>query len=219
MVDFFFGPSTLGAPAVTLAFDGQAPVVTLDVPIGVESVSARLRALENSQPALSLVELNEYGLAISSDGASIEGYLLIRDSRALGISLALASGREDPSKALIISGVRDCKGRPVRGAQLALVDGETNRPVPTGTEPGLPRVSYAEFALPSTTCTFTSNQQQESSWMMVDAPVNVTAGAKTRSYRLRLQGRLRASDAKPVVLGETEIELFPGGTTYVRPYR
>lgn len=218
-VDFFFGPSTLGEPAITCVFDGQAPVVSLEVPFGIEFVAARLRAIENAQAALSLVEVNEYGLVVSPEEAAIEGYFLIRDSRKLAISLALAGGQEDPTKALIVSAVRDCQGRAVRGAQIELIDGETNVPVATGTAVGLPRSSYAHLALPNPDCTHTSNEQQESSWMLVNAPTNVTDGAKTRAYRLRLKGRMRASDAQPVVLGEREVELFRGGTTYVRLYR
>ncbi len=52
--------------------------------------------------------------------------------------------------------------------------------------------------------------------MLVNAPVNVTNGAKTRSYRLRFKGRMHESDVAPVILGEREVELFPGGTSFAR---
>jgi hypothetical protein len=78
--------------------------------------------------------------------------------------------------------------------------------VQTGTTGTLPRAAYSLFALPSASCTFTTTGRSE--WMLLNAPVNVSGDKVTHAYRLRLKGRMRASDLEPVVLGEREVELF-----------
>jgi hypothetical protein len=64
-----------------------------------------------------------------------------------------------------------------------------------------------------------TNQQQEASWVLVNAPVNVVDGKKTHSYRLRLKGRRRETDVAPVIFAESEVELFAGVMSAVRLYR
>lgn len=214
-VDLFFGPSTLGAPNATRTFGSDASTVSFPIPSGLAFLSARVHGLSRDG-GLSAAEIREYGLPVPASGEPIEGFDLLVASRALGINLALAGGMEDPSKAILMSVARDCLGKPLAGAQYELVDAETDRPVAAGTAPAAPHSSYAQFGLPSTTCTFSSNEQTEAGWMLVNAPVNVTSDTKTRSYRLRLEGRRRASDLGPVILREREIELFAGGTTFVR---
>lgn len=54
---------------------------------------------------------------------------------------------------------------------------------------------------------------------MINAPVNVAGNSKGHSYRLRLKGRMRASDVAPVVLGEREVELFVGIMSVARVHR
>ena len=171
-VDLFFGPSTLGTPSRTGVFDANASDLTFEVPSAIRTVSARVHAKTGAPEGLSVVETREYGVSISSTD-SIEAIGLIKDSRALAIDLALGGGHEDPAKAVILASVRDCRGRPVSGAQFELIDDATNMPVPTGTAAGAVRSVYLQFALPKPTCTFTSNEQQDSGWMMVNAPVNV----------------------------------------------
>jgi hypothetical protein len=83
--------------------------------------------------------------------------------------------------------------------------------------PGAPSVGYSEFALPNPECTFTT--PGDGAWVMVNAPVNVSDGAKTHSYRLRMKGRMRESDREPVLLGEREVELFAGAITAVGELR
>ena len=213
-VDVFFGPSTLGTPAYTRTFGGDGGTVSFPLPAGSASVSLHLHELLTPDPSYSILELFEYGLPVLD--VHIEGFVTLKASMALSVNLALGGGQEDPGKALLVSYARDCAGHPVSGAQFELVDGATNLPVPTGTGAGDARSSYARFALPTTTCTFTTNEQFEASWMLVNAPVNVMNGAKTRSYRLRFKGRMHESDVAPVILGEREVELFPGGTSFAR---
>jgi hypothetical protein len=218
-VDFFFSASTLGEPAESRTFDGLSAEVEIDVPADLEFLSARLVGHEALSPEFSPVEINEYGLLVSED-SKLEGYFLVRDSRKLAINLAFGSkGMEDPNKAVIVAFVRDCKGRPVSGAIFELIDGETNTPVETGAQPGMPRVSYSHLGLPTAECTFSSDQQVVSQFMLIDAPVNVVDGANVHPYRLRMLGRKQASDIEPVMLAEREVELFAGGTTYVRLFR
>jgi hypothetical protein len=108
---------------------------------------------------------------------------------------------------------RDCDGHDLSGAQFVLIDDETNAPVPLGSEAGTPHQAYSRFALPDPTCTFTDAEYP--AWMLVNAPVNVNADTKTHGYRLRVQGRMRASDREPVVIAEGEVELFSGVTTVI----
>jgi hypothetical protein len=216
--DFFFGPSTLGAPALTRVFEPDAgATVQIDVPSGADSVSVRIHALPHDNPSNSIIEIREYDFPIPRSDTPIQGYALIHDMIRLGLNLALAGGTEDPAKAIIMADARDCLGRTVSGAQFELIDGDTKVPVQVGSAPGLPHVSYSRFALPGTMCTFTTDSP--ATWMLIDAPVNVSGESKTHAYRLRLLGRQHASDSKPVVIGERELELFPGVLTLVRPYR
>ena len=123
----------------------------------------------------------------------------------------------DRNKAVLSAVVRDCRGRDVGGAQLELIDGETNAPVASGSEAGEPRAVYGRFALPHPECTYTSAERSE--WTMVNAPTNVSKGVITHPYRVRAKGRLRASDAEPAILDERAVELFPGDFSFVHPYR
>jgi hypothetical protein len=215
-VDFFFGSSTLGTPAVTHVLDADAGTVTLSVPQSNTFVSVWIHAIERDIPSLSIFEVREYYLPISTASSSIEGFAIFKDSRTLAERMTLGGGQPDPTKAVIISAAGDCRGRAVSGAQFELIDVETNLPVPTGTAPDVAHSSYYQFAIPSTTCIFTSNEQQEATWMMVNAPVNVTSGTKTHSYRLRLKGRMRATDAAPVTIAEREVELFADTVSLIR---
>ncbi len=216
-VDFFHGSSTLGAPFTTEVLDSDGGAVTISLPQREAVVSARIHALPRATEAASIVETRDYGLRVTGDGRSLEGYLLVSASRDLGVREALGgSGSEDPSKALLVVDVRDCAGRPVNGAQVELLDGTTNQVVNAGAMPDGPHVSYSYFALPTPGCAFTTDQQELSTWMMVNAPVNVVNGANIHSYRVRVTGRRQAS-AAPVVIAEREVELFAGVISYLRP--
>lgn len=217
MVDFFFGASTLGTPHLTRVLGLDAGSVSFDVPPGRTSVSVRQHALTRADATRSLAELRQYDLLIPPDGVPIESYLVLNGSRDLIVNLALGGEREDAQKAILMSVARDCRGRDVRGAQLALIDGETNLPVAIGTAPGAPRASYFQDALPSTSCSFTSNDQAV--WVLINAPVNVSADQKTHSYRLRLTGRKSERDVSPIVLGEVEVETVAGVVSLVRTHR
>jgi hypothetical protein len=212
-VDFFFGPSTLGTPALTRTFDGYS--VTVEVPAGATSLSARINPHENDADGagLSVVELHDYGIPLPLSGESAEGHFVMRASRALAADLVLDGGMPDPEKAVLVTVARDCRGRDVSGAQIALIDAETNQPVASDGEPGAPRAAYTQFALPSPACTFSNAEQP--AWMLVDAPVNIRGETNTHAYRLRIQGRMRASDPAPVVFAEGEVELFSGVVTYL----
>jgi hypothetical protein len=214
-VDLFWGTSTLGEPALTRAF--QAGAVTFDTPPGVTMFAARVNPAEGTIPGLSVLEEREYGFPVQPGKTSIEGSFILRDSLALSVDLATSGGKADPEKALITALALDCRGLQLRGAQYELIDGESGEPVPVGTSPGQPRPSYVQYGLPSTTCEYTS--PGTSAWMLIDAPVNVTNGAKTHAYRVRLKGRKTESDAAPVIIGEREVELFPGILSYVQVHR
>ena len=207
-VDLYFGASTLGKPAVTRTFDQY--MVSVDVPSGTPSLSARIRPLERAMAGLSIVESREYGIPLPSaaTGAAAEAAFTVRDSRKLAANLVLEGGQEDLTKASLVALARDCRGRDVSGAQLELIDGATNLPLT-----GEARSAYSRFALPDPTCTFSNAEQP--AWWMVNAPVNTSGATKTHSYRLRLKGRMRTGDRAPVVFGETELELFPGIVTRV----
>jgi hypothetical protein len=210
-VEIYFGPSTLGAPALTRVFD--APTVAFDVPAGVTNLSARIVPIARDNPSLSLVEIREYGILIAPDTHMATGNFILHDSRTLAANLALNGGMEDPTKALIVAVARDCSGHDLHGARLELVDAETHEPVPTGTQYGEPCAAYTQFALPTSACTFSVAEQP--AWMLVNAPVNVRDGAKTKGYRLRIKGRMEERDLEPVVFAEGDVELFPGSVTRV----
>jgi len=219
-VDFFFAPTTLGMPAITRVVDPGVDALMFEIPAGVETVSARIHPSANDNPMLSIPEFREYGLwAPPTDASIIQGYVALQASLDLIVSFVVDPGqRADPARSMIIALARDCSGREVSGGLFDLIDGETDLPVPTGRAPGEPRVNYFQYALPSTSgCTFTSNDQ--AAWTMVDAPTNVAGDSITHPYRLRLSGRMRATDTTPVVMGEREIELSAGTFTFVRLYR
>jgi hypothetical protein len=216
-VDFFVGGSTLGTPFATRVFTGTS--VQLDVPVGVTQVSAHFHGQENLLIAgESLAELHEYGFELPPSGAaSSKGTILFRDSRRLTVSNATGGGMADPDKALLFALAQDCRGNDVSGAQFELVDTETGALVPTGTAAGVAHPSYEQFALPTTTCTFTTADQP--AWLLIDAPVNIAGDASVHGYRVRVKGRMRASDAEPVIFGERDVELFGGSTTGLFSFR
>jgi hypothetical protein len=217
-VDVFSGFSTLGTPTSTQILDADGGGAEFSLPAATTLLSVRVHPLTRDNASASIVESREYGLRLSGQSSSLEGFALISDSRELTVRLALGgSGQDDPSKALLMADVRDCAGRPVNGAQVELIDGQTKQPVAAGTETDGPHVAYTYFALPTPTCTFTTDQQEFSDWLMIDAPVNVVNGSNTHSYRLRVKGRRQATDVAPVVIVEREVELFPGVISFVRP--
>jgi hypothetical protein len=218
-IDFFFGPSTLGAPSVTHGPGTGTNEVVLEVPYGVETLSARIHARTPNGPVLSVPEFREYGFPVSARARSrVTGYVALEVSRNLIVSSVLGRAPPpDPERVLIVALLRDCQGREVSGGRFELLD-ETGAPVTDGTALDEPHSSYFQYALPSMVgCTYTSNDQ--AAWVMVNAPSNVVGNTITHAYRLRLSGRMRASDSEPVVIGERALELFPGAVTFVRLYR
>ena len=216
MVDVFFGPSTLGKPAVSAQLRTGQTSLMLDVPADVTGLSAHVHALTAADARFNTAEVRDYDLRIPSGGV-IEGTTVLTAMHSLAANVALDGDAPDASKASLGSEVRDCLGHDVGGAQFELIDGETNQPVPTSTTGSLPRAAYSQFALPNPSCTFTTVGRAE--WMLLNAPVNVSGDKITHPYRLRLKGRMHASDVEPVVLGEHDVELFPGSITAVRLYK
>lgn len=214
-IDFFFGSSTLGAAALSRTF--ETDTISLQVPSDIADLSARIDAQAGTVPALAVIESRQYGLSVRADQADAEVVVILRDSRNLITNLALGGDAPDPNAALLVAAARDCRGRELSGGQFELIDSESNEPVSEGTAPGAPRGSYLQFALPTTDCTFTTGDWP--AWVMANAPVNVMSDSNTRAYRLRLKGRMRETDAAPVILGEREVELFQGVISHARVYR
>lgn len=212
-VDLFFGPSTLGPPAVTLTID--QPSVTFEVPARVTQITTRVHALPRDNAQLSLIEWREYGVPLpqDEDHAAVQGGFIIQGSRDLGLNLALEGGMADPDKAVLFALATDCNGQHVSGAQLELIDDATGAPIATGTEPGDARAAYSHFALPDPSCTYSAAEMP--AWMLANAPVNVTDDTKQHGYRLRISGRMTERDTAPVVFAEGEVELFRGVLTQV----
>jgi hypothetical protein len=218
-VDFFFGHSTLGKPALTGVTDADAGTIRFTAPAGEELVSVWVHATKNpTSPVTDIVDVHEFDLPIVRSPAVIGASALVSlPVDALLANVLGAAELGDRRKAILGAVVRDCRGRDVGGAQLELIDTETNAPVAQGTGAGEPRAVYGRFALPDVSCTYTSAERSE--WMMVNAPTNVSNGAVTHAYRLRAKGRMHASDSQLVILGEPAVELFSGGFSSVRPYR
>lgn len=214
-VDFFFGSSTLGAAAASRTF--ETDTVSLQVPLDIADLSARITAQEGVLPALSVIEARHYGLSVRAEQAEAELVVVLRDSRNLITNLALGGDAPDPNAALLVAVARDCRGHDLSGGQFELIDSDSDEPVREGTAPGAPRGSYLQFALPTTDCTFTTGDWP--AWVMANAPVSAMHDEKTRAYRLRLKGRMRETDAAPVILGERAVELFQGVITHARAYR
>jgi hypothetical protein len=216
-VDFFFGSSTLGKPDQTRVFAPGESAVTFDVPAGSSVVAAYVHAMPRDPANRTVCELREYGCPVFQRDAQVQSLAFEQDQLALVANLSLGGGQADPTKSLITSVARDCQGRELRGGQFELVDADTNSVVQTGTDPGMPQSAYFQNALPTTACTFTSNDR--SAWVMVNAPVSVMDNKPTRRFVVRLKGRMRASDAMPVVIGESPIELFAGVLSLVWVHR
>lgn len=209
-VDFFFGPSTLVAPAHTHVFDTYS--TQLEVPAGATSLTVAIHAEPRSTPGLSISEQRQYGIPIAADETQLEANFTLRDSHALAVDLALRGETDDPTQATIVALVRDCSGHNVIGAQFELIDKETGRTVPSSKL----RSSYVQFALPNPDCTYSTGDWP--AWFSFNAPVNIVEGVKQHQYNLRVQGRMHADDAEPRVIAERELELFAGGITFVQGY-
>jgi len=216
-VDLFLGATTLGMPLATRTVETGMDSVSFEVPVDTRLVSVRVQALTRSDSLQSVAETRQYGFPLLPGDTEIEGYIFLRDQQALVATQALAGGQADPTKAMLSSAARDCRDRYVRGAQFELIDVATGTPVSTDAAAEGPRAAYVMNALPTTDCTFTAGEL--ASWVLVNAPVNVSGDMKQRGYRLRMKGRMRASDAEPVVLGERDVELFAGSISFVRAHR
>lgn len=216
-VDFYFGDSTLGPPAVSGVTDPMMGSVALDLPAGVQRVSVVEHAhKDESGKNLDTYESREYDLpvvdGIVAGTSYIEAGVNILPANVIGPGASI-----DVTKAYLVATVRDCAGRSVSGAQFELLDDQEVLGDSQSKQPGVAHPIYSQFALPSATCTFTS--LQDGAWAMLYAPPNIRDSDKNRSYKLRVKGRKRASDLEPVTLVERELELFAGTLISVHMYK
>jgi hypothetical protein len=204
-VDLFWGITADKQPDFTATTDGTGSFA-FQSPAGERLYAFRVN------DSTTLTPLVWYDLPIMN--GSNEGACLTKQEAAQLIGGIVGSQLPDPSKATLVSGVRDCQGREVRGGLLELIDDATGQPIPTGTAKGEARVRYFVNNFPDEKCTFTSNDP--SIWAVINAPTNMPG--KTHGYTLRFKGR-RKTDAAPVLLGQRSLELWPGKTTIGRAYR
>lgn len=216
VADLFFGPSTLGTPSVTLKFSAGQTAQNVNVPAGLTQLSAHMHALTGSDPRYDTVDLHDYDLRVPDTGV-MHGTTAMEQSFLLAAHGTYAGADPDPTKASLVAEARDCQGRDVGGAQFELTDGETNQPVPFATSGTGTRQAYSQFALPNVDCTFTTSGRAE--WMVFNVPTNVSGDKLSHRYHLQLKGRMHDSDREPVVLGEHDVELFPGATTTARLFK
>lgn len=218
-VDFHVGRTTVGAPAASRTFEPDAGEVTFPFPASQRRVSIHTHALQRADSRYDISELRDYESPIPGDGGPVQGYIQLRDKRAIA---ALVFGDDepyDPDKAVLLVTVLDCAGQDVGGAQVELVDLETGVVVQSVVQQGQPRSAYLRYALPEPRCTYTTNGTNQAAWVMINAPTNVSVDRIGHGYKVRLKGRMRAEQPQPVTFAEQAVELSAGTTTAVRAYR
>lgn len=210
-MDFYFSNSTLGHPDFSGVSAQSTGALMLSIPRGTSALSVVAHAQTDAVAGLETYESHEYDVPMVGTNISGASYLQagidILPSNVIG-----PGAHTDLTKATIFAALEDCGGRSVGGAEFELIDGQTQESVADGASmPGAPRAVYFQFALPGLSCTHTSIQ--DGVWMMLYAPINVSAGTRTTSYRLRVSGRKQANDVDPVIIMERELELFAGAVT------
>jgi hypothetical protein len=128
-------------------------------------------------------------------------------------------GSETPNAglAIIVTGAEDCQYRDVQGAQYQVVDSAGN-PVQTGTSLGEPRITYLQNNLPTTNCTYTTNQGGRSVWTMINAPVT-EGSTSSGAFKLQISGRMTSSQSTPVQFDSYPLETYPGTVSVTRSTR
>jgi hypothetical protein len=113
---------------------------------------------------------------------------------------------------VLVFGARDCASHELLGAIMSLVDDATGQPIPTGT--GATDVHESYFGsdnFPHPECTHTVSTPI-ALWAAINVPT-------TTPLRLQILGRMTASDAAPVLIGERKVELIPDDIMIQRAYR
>src|SRR5262249_18408964 len=114
--------------------------------------------------------------------------------------------------AQVVTGARDCASHELLGGMIDLVDDATGQPLPVGAGPGdLHSAYFGSDDLPHTECVHTV-ALPIALWAAINVPTD-------RKLRIRLSGRMRETDAQPVVLGERALELVPDTILIERAYR
>ncbi len=108
---------------------------------------------------------------------------------------------------IVTAPIRDCSDDDVGGALFKLIDGATGKEVQSGTCARDPRFIYFDGSTPNTKCQYSDYRQALS--LVVNAPTNTDGANKGHVYKIQFFGRLRASDAQPVMFAEKSVEIFP----------
>jgi hypothetical protein len=218
MIDQFFAPSALGKPAYSGIADAAGRLM-FPAPAGTERISLHVHAVADPMnPIGEIVDTYAFDVPFAWPPHVVKASAYVTVAVDATIVNVLGSAElGDKTKAILYANVRDCQGRDVGGAQVELIDVATQAPVAVGTAACQPFGVYGRFALPDTTCTFTTAQRSE--WMLLNAPVNVSNGAVSQAFKVRAKGRMRASDVEPVILDERPVELHSGAFINAYPYR
>ncbi|HEY8039454.1 MAG TPA: hypothetical protein VIF15_06655 [Polyangiaceae bacterium] len=208
-VDLFFGNTLANgvAPDVS-ATTGAGGDFSFPPPPG--PVFGYRVAQRSSSPALQpVVQLDN---VTPRPGTTFAGNSITTGSYQTLLAGVLGTTQTAPGSFVIVTGARDCAAHELLGGIVDLVDDATAQPIPTGIGPtDIHQEYFGPDNLPHLECTHTVPQP-----IALWAAINVPA---SRAVRIRLSGRMRPTDAQPVVIGERKVEAYPNYNFIERAYR
>jgi hypothetical protein len=147
------------------------------------------------------------GTKLPAQGVAVQSFNLLANSLTNNGAIAI-----DPTKMILVVGVRDCQFRDVAGGVVEIFDDTTGMPLVSG-EQGAGHDDYraayfSPMGFPDQACTHTSTPQSLFTALNVPLDHPLTA---------RASGRRTAADTTPVVLGERKLPVLPNMIVAVRP--
>jgi hypothetical protein len=225
VVDLFNGDTVRTAPDFTGTTGGiDAGVADAGIPgtgefffpLPASSLFAyRVHARGASAGVAPIEALIEFDVITPLPGQRVDGNSINQSGFNLLVAGILGAALPAAGTATIAIPARDCAGHDLAGVIVELIDDATGQPVPTGTGPTDFHTGYFSNGVPNSNCTFTSADQ--ALWAAVNGPTNGTDA--TKSYSVRLSGRMSDADASPAVFAQKKVELWGDTINVLRPYR
>lgn len=193
-----------GASGSTHAGPGEFLFAPPSTSVFAYRISARTRA-----PALKTVI--QFDNPTPRPGTVFLGNSLTEASFTLLGAGILGSAQPVPGTSLIVTSARDCQDHEIRGGIIELVDDATGEVIVDKSGAQDIRLAYFNTdRFPDLRCRHTVAQQ--SLWVAENVP-------NSRSWTIRVLGRMTASDVVPKLIGTRKIELLPDSIMIPRAYR
>jgi hypothetical protein len=216
-VDIFFGNTVAGGvkpdeSGVTAPDDASPPgfgsFLFGDPPGAL--FAYRVNARTSPSPALhTVIQLDNLP---PPSGGVFQGNSITESAYQFLVSGFLSVSQAAPGTTQLVTAVRDCAGHDLLGGIVDLIDDATSQPLPTGN--GATDLHWAYFgsdSFPRAECTHTVASPL-ALWSALNVPSD-------RKLRIRLRGRMHATDAQPVSIDERVLELVPDVIMIERAYR